>query len=83
MEETYRPADVEATAQQYWDEHDCFRAVEDPAPMVEVIEEVEQREKIRFLDRLGEESSGADHDIDGPRMHLLNEDVFVAAQSMS
>jgi leucyl-tRNA synthetase len=30
MEETYRPGDVEATAQQYWEEHDCFRALEDP-----------------------------------------------------
>ncbi len=30
MEATYRPGDVEAAAQQYWDEHDCFRAVEDP-----------------------------------------------------
>ena len=31
MEEIYRPGDIEATAQQYWDEHACFRAVEDPA----------------------------------------------------
>ncbi len=30
MEATYQPDDVEATAQHYWDEHDCFRAVEDP-----------------------------------------------------
>jgi len=30
MDTTYRPGDVEAAAQQYWDEHDCFRAVEDP-----------------------------------------------------
>ncbi|MGB5261813.1 MAG: leucine--tRNA ligase [Gammaproteobacteria bacterium] len=30
MEETYRPGDVEATAQQYWEEHDCFRALEEP-----------------------------------------------------
>ncbi len=31
MEEIYRPGDIEASAQQYWDEHACFRAVEDPA----------------------------------------------------
>jgi leucyl-tRNA synthetase len=30
MEQIYRPGDVEAAAQQYWDEHDCFRAIEDP-----------------------------------------------------
>ncbi|NNJ94438.1 MAG: leucine--tRNA ligase, partial [Halobacteria archaeon] len=30
MEAIYRPGDVEAAAQQYWDGHDCFRAVEDP-----------------------------------------------------
>ena len=29
MEETYRPDAIEAAAQQYWEEHDCFRAVED------------------------------------------------------
>jgi leucyl-tRNA synthetase len=27
----YRPAEVEAEAQQYWEEHQCFRATEDPA----------------------------------------------------
>ncbi len=26
----YRPAEVETEAQQYWDTHQCFRAVEDP-----------------------------------------------------
>ena len=27
----YRPAEVEAEAQAYWDDHQSFRAVEDPA----------------------------------------------------
>ena len=31
MEEIYLPGAIEASAQQYWDEHACFRAVEDPA----------------------------------------------------
>ena len=31
MEEIYRPGEIEASAQQYWDEHACFRASEDPA----------------------------------------------------
>ena len=26
----YRPAEVETEAQQYWDSHQCFRAVEEP-----------------------------------------------------
>ena len=31
MQERYEPAAVEAAAQQYWDEHRCFVAKEDPA----------------------------------------------------
>ncbi len=31
MQERYEPAAVEAQAQQYWDEHRCFEAKEDPA----------------------------------------------------
>ena len=31
MQERYDPAEIEAAAQRYWDEHRCFEAHEDPA----------------------------------------------------
>lgn len=31
MQETYDPQDIETRAQQYWTEHDSFKATEDPA----------------------------------------------------
>jgi leucyl-tRNA synthetase len=31
MDPQYRPQAIEADAQQFWDDHQCFRAVEDPA----------------------------------------------------
>lgn len=31
MQEHYNPAAIEAEAQQYWDENDSFRVIEDPS----------------------------------------------------